>query len=180
MVFSKNAEILMAHSRRVFILLRDARGTLKLKKCVFFAEKISYLEHIIRPGRLELSKAIAAAVHEVKEPSTRTEVRFFTGLCNMFRQCFSNFSEVAVTLNKRLRKEQSITTFAVTKAEFVTVESLKTLPMKPSVLGLPHATGQNTITTDECNTHIRRILLQKQEDGTIRLIWYWSRTLTSA
>lgn len=54
MVFLQNPNLHIAHLGQVLTLLRDEGVTLKLKKCFFFAEKIDYLEHAIRPERPEL------------------------------------------------------------------------------------------------------------------------------
>lgn len=64
--FSKNTNNPMAHLRQVLTLLRDAAATLKLKERSFLAKKISYLQQVIWPGRLEISEAINAAVRELK------------------------------------------------------------------------------------------------------------------
>lgn len=48
----------MEHVRQVLTLLRDPEVTLKLNECVFLLERIVYLCHVIRPGRLEIANTI--------------------------------------------------------------------------------------------------------------------------
>lgn len=103
-VFSKNANSHMVLLEQALALLRDAGVLLKLKKCPFFVEKINYLRKVIRPGLLKLYETTTAAVLELRDPATQTELRSFLGLCNVFSQFFSNFSRVAAPLNKKLRK----------------------------------------------------------------------------
>lgn len=44
----------LEHVREVLTLLRDAGVSLKLAKRTFLGPQVSYLGHIIRPGRLEV------------------------------------------------------------------------------------------------------------------------------
>lgn len=69
----------MAHQRQVLTLLWDAGGTFKLKRCAILAEKNNHLKHIVRLGRLELFLAASAAVRDLEDPVTQTELRSFTG-----------------------------------------------------------------------------------------------------
>lgn len=76
-VFSKKADNHIAPLQQVMTLPRDAGVTLVLKNCLFAGAKINYLDDVIRLVGSELSETIAAALHELKNPTTPTELRSF-------------------------------------------------------------------------------------------------------
>lgn len=125
-------------------------------------------------------EATTAAVRELIDPSTQTELRSISGLCKVYRRFVPNFSRVAAPLHKKLRKDQHTSFPSPSPAEKSAVENLKTLLRNPSILPLARATSQYTVDTDACNSQVACVLLQQQEDGIAKSIGYWSRTLTSA
>lgn len=58
------------------------------------------------------------------------------------------------------------------------MDTIKNTLILASALSLPHSRGHMTLNTDACNGQIRYNLLEKQTDGTIKSIIYWSRLLT--
>lgn len=67
-----------------------------------------------------------------------------------------------------------------TQAKKDAVESLKKLLTNQPILALSRKTGQYTIYTYAYDSQVVCVLLQKQEEGTIRPSEYCSRTLTRA
>lgn len=90
---SKNSSVHMAHLQQELILLRDARLTLKQKKCSFSTEKIKHPGLAIRAGRPELSEAINTAVREFRNLPAQMELRFFLGFCNPSPSSFRTSQE---------------------------------------------------------------------------------------
>lgn len=95
----------MAHLRRAVILLRDAHVSLRLNKCLFHAAKINFFGDASRPGQLKLSEEKTVAVRVLKSCTTEMELKFFSGLYNVFQRLVANLSRVAAPLNKKLRKD---------------------------------------------------------------------------
>ena len=54
-VFSKDVESHFVHLDQIMTLLRDAGITLKLKKCEFFKDRVTYLGHVVSPGKLSVA-----------------------------------------------------------------------------------------------------------------------------
>ena len=84
-------------------LLSRAGATLKLKKCHFFKERVKYLGHVILPGKLQIDQSKTVSVRNAIFPRTRTELRSFLGLCNVYRRFIPQFAKIASPLTKMLR-----------------------------------------------------------------------------
>jgi Reverse transcriptase (RNA-dependent DNA polymerase) len=83
-VFSKTAEEHLSHLDEVLHRLYRAGLSLNMKKCHFFKETVSYLGHVIHPGKLAVAGKNTSALKTAKFPTTQSELRSFLGLCSMF------------------------------------------------------------------------------------------------
>ena len=61
-VYSRTVTEHMAHVREILQLLHTAGMSLKLAKCAFFHTSVTYLEHVIGPGRLEVEPRNVIAI----------------------------------------------------------------------------------------------------------------------
>lgn len=89
--------------RKVLTLLRDAGVITGPKECKLFPMKIHYLGYVNRPRRFEVSFYKTDGSHVLKAPSYLTNLRYFLGLCNVFRQFIPNFAHLATSLNRRVK-----------------------------------------------------------------------------
>ena len=92
-IFSKTVDEHITHVDEVLSALRSSGVTLKIKKCRFFSDSVEYLGHIIRPGRLEVDNANTRSLRDAKPPTSKTEIRSFLGLCNVYRRFIPNFAK---------------------------------------------------------------------------------------
>ena len=70
------------HLRLVFQRLRENRLYVKLEKCEFVQEDITFLGHKINAGLIRMDKSKVQAIVEWPVPSKVTESRSFLGLAN--------------------------------------------------------------------------------------------------
>lgn len=160
-VFSKNVNNHMARLRQVLTMLRDKEVTFKLKNCLVFAEKLSYLSHFIWPGELELSVAKTAAKRKIMNPTTQNELRSFLSFCNLFRRFVPKFWILASQLNKELHEDQPSSVPSFNSSKQYAVEILKTLLRKPPILALACAADQLKVGTDVWHAKVGVVLLQQ-------------------
>jgi hypothetical protein len=78
-VFSKTAEEHLSPLDEVLCLYR-AGLSMKMRKCHFFKETGSFLEHVIHPGKLAVACKNTSALKTAKLPNTQSELRSFLGL----------------------------------------------------------------------------------------------------
>jgi len=149
-------------------LLRAAGVTLKFPKCRFSRTSVEYLGHEITPGRLGVLLAHTKALREAAFPTTRTQVRSFIGMCNVFRRFLPNFSRVATPLTDIMGSTGPVTVAPPTPEQLFAFEELKRRLTQPPVLALALASLQYVLDVDACGTQVGAALLQQQEEGGLR------------
>ena len=82
-VFSKTFDQHLDHVAEVMTDLQEAGFSLNLKKCDFFKNKVDYLGHVVRPGKLAVAQKKIKAIEELRLPDTQTHIKSFLGLCNV-------------------------------------------------------------------------------------------------
>ena len=179
-VYSRTVTEHMAHVCEVLRLLHTAGMSLKLAKCAFFDTSITYLGHVIHPGRLEVERRNVIAIERARAPTNQTELRSFLGMCNVYRRFIQGFAKIAAPLNKKTGKNQPYDFEILTDAEFAAFEELKRRLVSPPVLALPRYGRKYTLDTDACGHQVGCALLQEQPEGGTRPVGYWSRALTDA
>lgn len=90
----------IGHIWSVSQLLYETGVTIKLKKCKFLAETISYLGDVIWPGGLEPAERTTDAAAKSESPTTQTELLSFSRLCNVFMLFVANFARFSALLNE--------------------------------------------------------------------------------
>ena len=178
-IFSNTVEEHIRHVDEVFTTLRQAGVTLKISKCRFFSDKVEYLGHIIRPGKLEVDRAHTASLRDAKPPTTKTELRSFLGLFNVYRRFVKDFTGLAHPLNKLLQKG-SPDKFELDAEQLASFHSFIERVTTPPVLALPRKGLQYSIDTDASAYGVGVTLFQTESGGNRVPLGYWSRTLVPA
>jgi hypothetical protein len=171
-VFSKTKEEHLEHLDAVLCRLYHAGLSMNLKKCNFIQESVSYLGHVVYPGKFAVAAKNTHALRTAKPPKTQTELRSFLGLCNVYHRFVANFAKIAHPLNQLLRKGESPQLGELTQEQFEAFEKLRQKLLDPPILAFPRAEGNYTLDTDASNYQIGCTLLQDQPDGSKHPIGY--------
>jgi hypothetical protein len=94
----------LEHPDAVLHRLYRAGLSLNLKQCYFFHDTVSYLGHVMRPGKLTVAEKNTHALKTAKPPTTQSELRSFLGFCNVYRRFVAGFAKIVAPLNILLRK----------------------------------------------------------------------------
>ena len=147
------------------------------KKFSFFTDRLKYLGHIIKPGRLEIDTAHVKSLREAKPPTTRTGLRSFLVLCNVYRRSVKNYAMKAASLTDLLKDGSPNPFNELDASEMKSFHALIKAIAEPPVLPLPIADARFSLDTDASDGQIGCALSQEHE-GKRRPVVYFSRTLT--
>jgi len=178
-VCSTTEEEHIGHVAHVLRLLREAGVTLRLPKCRSFRTTVQYLGHEIKPGRLGVMDAQTRAPRETHFPTTRTQVRSFVGMCNVFRRFVPNFSRMAAPLTDIMGSTAPVLVPSATPLQQQAFDRLKEAITTPPVLALPRRGRKDVLDVDACGTQVGAALLQEQDDGKLQTVAYISRRLAT-
>lgn len=164
--------------------LQKAHLSLRLDKCSFFKEQVDYLGHIVSASGLKPQPSKVQAVQQLTPPKTVKELQGFLGLVNFYRKFIKDFAKIASPLNNLL-KGRKVTKNDKTHLEWNeealhAFSTLKNSLTTDIVLAFPDFRKPFNLTTDASDKAIGGVLQQKDENGSLRPIAYFSRTLNGA
>jgi hypothetical protein len=178
-IYSRSTEDHIQHVEEILSLLKQAGVSLKLKKCHFFQSSVDYLGHIIYPGKLAVANKNIESIRKAIFPTTRTQLRSFLGMCNVYRRFVDKFAKIAGPLSDMLKKGEA-EIFTLNEKQQEAFNKLRESLIQPPILTLPKEGGKFTLDVDACDYQIGACLLQEQSDGTLLPCGYYSRTLNTA
>jgi RNase H-like domain found in reverse transcriptase len=141
---------------------------------------VDYLGHFIRPGQPSVAENNKATLKNAQHPTTQTDLRFFLGICNVYRRFVRGFAKIAEPLNLLLQKGETPQLGPMSYKQVTAFDTLRDALLNPPVLALPRIEGAFTLDTDASDHQLGCCLLKSQPDGSQRPVGYWSRGLTSA
>jgi len=104
-ILSANAEQHVKDVETVLHRLREAGVTLNLEECTWFSDEVEYLGHIVRPGQLHVHNKNVDALKHAKFPTTKTQLKGFLSMCNVYRRVVKDFAKRAKPMNALTRAE---------------------------------------------------------------------------
>ena len=104
LVYSKDRENHDTHLRVVLETLRKERLYVKLSKCEFWLNEVSFLGHIVSKEGIRVDLKKIEVVVEWKPPRNVTEVCSFLGLAGYYRRFVKGFSMIAAPMTRLLQK----------------------------------------------------------------------------
>ena len=109
LVCSRTFEEHLEHLRQVFARLREANLKLKLKKCLFLQDEVSYLGHVVTREGIRPDPSKTERIKEYPVPKDVSQLRQFLGLAAYYRRFIRGFSKIAAPLNALLKKDVAFT-----------------------------------------------------------------------
>lgn len=101
----------------------------------------------------------------------------FIGMCNVYRHFVKDFASLSSPLTRMLRKDEP-DTFKLDEKQTLAFKTLKSALASPPVLALPQTDLPYVLDTDAGDIQIGCVLMQQQEDKTLRPLGFFSKTLT--
>lgn len=91
-VYSDTLEEHVKHLRLVFQALKENQLYVKMEKCSFAQDEVTFLGHRIAEGKIYMDKSKVRAIAEWEPPKNVSELRSFLGLVNYYRRFISSYS----------------------------------------------------------------------------------------
>ncbi|KAJ0392460.1 hypothetical protein P43SY_002014 [Pythium insidiosum] len=152
----------------VLARLEDAGLTIKLKKCVFGANKVEYLGHELDAECVRPTERLLRAIRDAPAPTDQTGVRCFVHLAGNYRRFIPDFGRKAEPMTRLLRKgvpwqwrEEQVEAFQHLKRD---------LTEKP-VLVYPDFGRPFVLATDASIVGLGAALMQDHELECLAVIW---------
>jgi len=171
LIYSQTFTEHVYHVQLVFQLLQNHQFKVRLSKCSFAQQKLSYLGHVLSPNGVSTDPAKIRDVQTWPSPQSVKDVKSFLGLAGYYRRFVKNFGMIARPLTDLLKKGKVFLWTAICEEAFqLPKKSLISAP----VLALPNFAKPFVIETDASETGIGAVL---QQDG--HPIAYVSKALGS-
>jgi transposase InsO family protein len=158
LVFSPTYAQHLIDLRKVLTLLQSEHWHIKLTKCHFAQQQLSYLGHIISADGIATDPAKVAAIVSWLEPTNVRELRSFLGLAGFYRKFIRHFAIITKPLTNLLKKG---TYFIWTSEHQHAFDTLKHAMSSAPVLAIPDFTKQFIIETDASNSGVGAVLMQQ-------------------
>lgn len=157
--------------------LSEYNITLKLEKCKFFQDSVSYLGHKVSADGIYPTEEKVKAILHAPEPTNVTELRAYLGLLNFYSKFMKNVSSVAEPMYRLLRKgERWLWTKQCSKA----FKETKHLLANSRALTYYDAHKPLGLQCDASAYGVGAVIFHVLPEGEERPIAFASRTLTSA
>lgn len=163
--------------REVLKALQNAHLTLKLSKCCFGLEEVSYLGLILTPEGIKPGIDKVAAIRDVSAPTNKHEIRRFLGLTGFFRRFIPRYAITAKPLTDLLKEDS---TFRWSTLQADAFEALKHQLTTTPILQLYDQHAETEVHCDASSVGLSGMLLQRGNDKNFHLVHAVSKKTTEA
>lgn len=160
---------------RVLFQLRSSDLKLNAEKCSFLKGRVNYLGHDISAQGIRPGERKIEAVAKFPVPTNLHELRQFLGLCSYFRKYVEHFALLAKPLTELTKKSVK---WQWNEEQMQSFKNLKDKLCSRPVLALFDQKLPCEIHTDASKDGLAGILLQTQETGELKPVFYFSRSTT--
>jgi hypothetical protein len=157
LIYSKSWEDHLSHLSQVLQQLLLDQWHVKLSKCAFGQQQISYLGHVISNQGVATDHVKVQSVRTCPHPASCKELRGFLGLAGYYRKFVRNFGLIAKPLTNLLKKGIVFVWTPEHQTAFVT---LKQALLSARVLALPNFTKPFVVVSDASGLGVGAVLSQ--------------------
>jgi len=176
-VISQTLEEHLKELGEIFELLYDNGLRLKPSKCDFAKDKLKYLGHIISKEGILPNEDKIKAIRDFPTPENVSDIQSFLGLVGYYRRFIPNCSDYSKSMSNLLKKGVEFIWNDECQKSF---EYFKEVLTSDTVLMHPDPNKRFYLATDASDYCGGGVLMQKDDDGYFRPIWYVSKSFTAA
>jgi hypothetical protein len=165
------------HMRKLLEIMRANKLYANLKKCVFAAEEIPVLGCFVSKNGVRADPEKIRSIVEWPVPSNVKDLRRFLGMATYLHKYSRGFAGLALPLSSLLKKD---TEWEWTRECQEAFDALKRNLMEAPVLAIADPDRPYHVVCDASDRAIGCALMQRDDDGVERVIYYESRQLKAA
>ena len=173
-IFSEDFPSHLKRIRQVLNRFRDAGFKLKMSKCHWGKDHVTFLGHIISPRGILPNPEKVKAVLTADRPSDLSTLRAFLGLASYFRRYVKGYALIASPLENLKKKDAPFLWNDECEEAFC---RLQVLLSSPPILTYPDFNKRFKLYVDSSHVAVGACLMQ---DGKDRVVAYASKTLSSS
>ena len=177
LIFSESLEVHTEQVKKVLEKLEAAGICLKLEKCAFDKQEVSFLGFVIGVNGISMDPAKVAAIQEWATPKSAFDIQVFLGLANFYRRFVKNYSKIATPLTALLKKNAR---FHWSKAAQAAFDELKARLMSGPILRHFDPAKACVIEADASDYALGGVCSQYDDEGRLHPVAFYSRKLLPA
>src|SRR5437773_1056722 len=177
-MYSTTLEEHILHLRQVLQKLLEHGLFVKLEKCQFSVQEISFLGFVISPQGISIDADRISTISEWPVPRSVTDIQVFLGFANFYRRFIDGYSRVVMPITSLLRTKGA-PPFNWSPVAQEAFDRLKVLFTSAPILRHFDPALPVTLHSDSSGFAISGIISQPH-DGLLHPVAYWSRKCTPA
>ncbi len=177
-IYSRTVEDHIDHIVSVLKALESANLKIKPSKCTLFRHSLKFLGHLITKAGIFPDPDKVEEIDKIKGPTTVKEVQSFLGITNFYRKFIPHFTNIARSLVFLTMKKNRNVKFDWTPDCQNAFDTLKQKLKSAPVLLTPDFEREFYLTTDASDYGVGAVLQQKDDEGSLHPISYYSKTMS--
>ena len=149
-----------------------AGASLRASGCAFGRRRMNYLGLKVDETGVYLAEDRVRSIADYEEPKTYKRLHRFLGMASWCRRLIKDFGPISAPLFALLKAKKD---FVMNDKERMAFEKLKELMSSMGVMKVFEFEKELVVRTDASGQGIGAVLLQKDDDGILRVIEYASR-----
>jgi hypothetical protein len=158
LIYSKTWDDHLMHISQVLKILQTHHFHVKLSKCSFAQQQLTYLGHIVSSKGVATDPSKITIIKDWPQPKNIKELRSFLGMVGYYRRFVKQFGLICKPLTNLLKKGILFIWISETEASF---QALKKALISAPVLALPNFSIPFTVETDALAKGIGAVLQQQ-------------------
>ena len=178
-IYARNSYDCITNLELIFNRVRAANLKLKAKKCVLFAEQVSFLGHLITKDGVATDPVKIDSLKDRHPPRTVKQTRAFLGLANYYHRFIKNYAHIAQPLYELTKKGAK---FRWKNEHQQAFETIKEKLISAEVMAYPRQNCMFILDTDASDRSYGAVLSQIQTKDHVseeRVIAYYSHNFTN-
>jgi hypothetical protein len=155
LIYSKSWEDHLQHITEVLTILHHNHFHIKISKCSFAKQQLTYLGHIVSSQGVATDPSKIESIKDWPQPLNVKDLRSFLGMVGYYRRFVPQFGLICKPLTNLLKKGNLFVWTSETEAAF---QALKKALISALVLALPNFSLPFTIETNASSKGIGSVL----------------------